>query len=94
MLWMSKIKKKWDNKLCLACGGTCDKLCQYTILISDWVRKKTPIDAIWRQAIKHLDGCPYDDDKIWQMTLAKIKGVIPKEIKTIKDNSPEFIELD
>ncbi|KAG9292978.1 hypothetical protein G9A89_016340 [Geosiphon pyriformis] len=43
--------KKWDNELCLACGetlldekmwndisekgGTCNKSCQYTILISD-----------------------------------------------------------
>ncbi|KAG9287791.1 hypothetical protein G9A89_017386 [Geosiphon pyriformis] len=52
---------KWDNEPCLACGetlfdeemwndipgrgGTCDKSCQYMILISDWVRKGMPIDA-------------------------------------------------
>ncbi|KAG9305994.1 hypothetical protein G9A89_009318 [Geosiphon pyriformis] len=52
---------KWDNTPCLACGetlldkgmwnnipergGMCDIFCQYTILISDWVKKKTPIEA-------------------------------------------------
>ncbi|KAG9285086.1 hypothetical protein G9A89_009897 [Geosiphon pyriformis] len=57
---------KWDNQSCLACGetfldeemwhnipghgGTCDISCQYTILISDWVRKGTPIKAAWRRA--------------------------------------------
>ncbi|KAG9286996.1 hypothetical protein G9A89_022960 [Geosiphon pyriformis] len=77
---------KWNNKLCLACRetlldkgiGTCDELCQYTILIT----------------IKHLNRCPHDDNKIWQMTLAKIKGATPKKIKTIKNNPSESIELD
>ncbi|KAG9293026.1 hypothetical protein G9A89_016388 [Geosiphon pyriformis] len=46
------------------------------------------------QAIKYLDGCPYDDDKIWQMALAKIKEASPEEIKIIKNNSPKLIELD
>ncbi|KAG9303779.1 hypothetical protein G9A89_018676 [Geosiphon pyriformis] len=51
---------KWDNTLCLACEETlldegmwnnipgrkrtCDEICQYTILINDWVHKRTPID--------------------------------------------------
>ncbi|KAG9292293.1 hypothetical protein G9A89_009105 [Geosiphon pyriformis] len=55
---------------------------------------KTPIDTVWRQAIKHLNGCPYDDNKIWQMALAKIEGVLPEKIRTIKNNSPKLIELD
>ncbi|KAG9291653.1 hypothetical protein G9A89_022072 [Geosiphon pyriformis] len=38
--------------------------------------------------------CLHDDNKIWQMALAKIKGASPEEIKTIKDNPSEFIELD
>ncbi|KAG9288852.1 hypothetical protein G9A89_012181 [Geosiphon pyriformis] len=53
-----------DNTLCLACGktlldkgmwnnisgrrGMYDELCQYTILISNWIRKGTPIKATWR----------------------------------------------
>ncbi|KAG9300555.1 hypothetical protein G9A89_002433 [Geosiphon pyriformis] len=52
---------KWNNTPCLACGetlfdegmwndipergGMCDVFCQYTILISDWIEKGTPIEA-------------------------------------------------
>ncbi|KAG9302376.1 hypothetical protein G9A89_011426 [Geosiphon pyriformis] len=75
-------------------GGTCDISCQYTILISDWIRKRTPIEAVWRRAVQQLDSCPYDDDKIWQMALVKIKETMPKEIKMIKNNPPEPLELD
>ncbi|KAG9299637.1 hypothetical protein G9A89_020808 [Geosiphon pyriformis] len=53
-----------------------------------------PINIVWRQTIKCLDGCPHDDDKIWQMTLAKIKEATPEEIKTIKNNPPKPIELN
>ncbi|KAG9287476.1 hypothetical protein G9A89_023848 [Geosiphon pyriformis] len=92
---------KWDNQPCLTCGetlldegmwndipgrkGTCNILCQYTILISDWVRKGTPMEAAC---------CPHDDDKFWQMALVKIKGATPEKIKTIKNNPPEPLELD
>ncbi|KAG9295140.1 hypothetical protein G9A89_006121 [Geosiphon pyriformis] len=54
-------QEKWDNQPCLACeetlldegmwndipecGGTCNMSCQYTILISDWIKKGTPIEA-------------------------------------------------
>ncbi|KAG9299126.1 hypothetical protein G9A89_020439 [Geosiphon pyriformis] len=85
---------KWDNTLCIACGetffnegmwnnipgkeGTCNVFCQYMILISDWVEKKTPIEAVWRRA----------------MAIAKIEGTLPEKIRTIKNNSPEPIELD
>ncbi|KAG9288758.1 hypothetical protein G9A89_023055 [Geosiphon pyriformis] len=93
------------NKSCLACGktlldkgiwnnisgqgGTCDELCQYTILISDWVRKKTPIEAVWRRAVRCLDGCLHNDDEIWQRVIAKIKRTLPEEIREIKNNPPE-----
>ncbi|KAG9285852.1 hypothetical protein G9A89_013277 [Geosiphon pyriformis] len=68
---MIKIKK-WDNKSCLACGktlldermwndilgqrGTCDKSCQYTILISDWCPHDN--DKIWRMAFAKIEGDP------------------------------------
>ncbi|KAG9302596.1 hypothetical protein G9A89_007300 [Geosiphon pyriformis] len=45
-------------------------------------------------AVKHLDGCPHDNDKIWQMTLTKIEKATLKEIKTIKNNPSKPIELD
>ncbi|KAG9307618.1 hypothetical protein G9A89_023183 [Geosiphon pyriformis] len=73
---------------------TCDELCQYTILISDWIRKETPIEAAWRKTVHRLDSCPHDNNKIWQMALAKIEGTSLEEIRTVKNNSPELIELD
>ncbi|KAG9299518.1 hypothetical protein G9A89_020689 [Geosiphon pyriformis] len=63
-------------------------------LISDWIRKKTPIDTTWRHAVKQLDECPHNNNKIWQMALAKIEGASPEEIKTIKNNPSEFIKLN
>ncbi|KAG9289803.1 hypothetical protein G9A89_015383 [Geosiphon pyriformis] len=50
---------KWDNTPYIAyretllnegIRGTCDMSCQYTILISNWVEKETPIEATWRRA--------------------------------------------
>ncbi|KAG9287482.1 hypothetical protein G9A89_023854 [Geosiphon pyriformis] len=105
-----EVNEKWNNKSCLACeetllnegmwnnisgqGGTYDTVCQYTILISDWVRKRTLIEAVWKKAIQQLDSCPHDDDKIWRMAIAKIKKTSPKEIRMIKNNPPESIELN
>ncbi|KAG9289682.1 hypothetical protein G9A89_014417 [Geosiphon pyriformis] len=99
-----------NNTPCIACGealldegiwndipehgGTCDVLCQYTILISNWVRKKTPIEAAWRRAVQRLNSCPHDDDKIWRIALTKIEEASLEEIKMIKDNLSEPLELD
>ncbi|KAG9287846.1 hypothetical protein G9A89_017441 [Geosiphon pyriformis] len=58
-------------------GGTCDTLCQYTILISNWMGRGTPITAAWHQAISCLDGYPHNEDEIWQMANAKIEGTSP-----------------
>ncbi|KAG9300356.1 hypothetical protein G9A89_009980 [Geosiphon pyriformis] len=78
----------------LSLWRTCDILCQYTILISDWVKKGTPIEAAWRRAVQRLNSYPHDNDEIWQIALAKIKGATPEEIKMIKDNPPEPLELN
>ncbi|KAG9288109.1 hypothetical protein G9A89_017704 [Geosiphon pyriformis] len=74
--------------------GTCDALCQYTILISNWIKKGTPIKAAWRKAVQQLDSCLYDNNKIWRMMMAKIEGASPEKIREIKNNPPEPIELD
>ncbi|KAG9285522.1 hypothetical protein G9A89_006510 [Geosiphon pyriformis] len=74
--------------------GTCDVSCQYTILISDWVKKKTPIETAWRRAVQQLDSCPHNDDELWRMAITKIEDTSPEEIKTIKNNPPEPIKLD
>ncbi|KAG9286725.1 hypothetical protein G9A89_012275 [Geosiphon pyriformis] len=65
-----------------------------SLYVSIVIRKKTPMEAAWQRAIQQLDSCPHDDNKIWQMALAKIEGATPEEIKTIKDNPPEPLELD
>ncbi|KAG9294253.1 hypothetical protein G9A89_021612 [Geosiphon pyriformis] len=99
-----------DNQSCLTCGETlldeeiwnnipgcrktCNVSCQYTILISDWIKKRTPIEAVWKRAVQQLDSCSHDDDKIWRMAISKIEGVTPEEIRKIKNNPPEPIELD
>ncbi|KAG9302793.1 hypothetical protein G9A89_009570 [Geosiphon pyriformis] len=59
--------RKWDNTPCLACretlpnegmwnnipkqGGMCDEMCQYTILINDWICKDTLIDDVWKRVL-------------------------------------------
>ncbi|KAG9305280.1 hypothetical protein G9A89_007775 [Geosiphon pyriformis] len=101
---------KWDNQPCLACretlldeemwhdipgcGETCNIECQYTILISDWVKKGTPIEATWQKAVQQLDSCLHNDDKIWRIATTKIEGTLPEKIRTIKNNPPEFIKLN
>ncbi|KAG9302727.1 hypothetical protein G9A89_009504 [Geosiphon pyriformis] len=68
--------------------------CQYMILISDWVKKGTPIEATWKRAVQQLDSCPHNNNELWQMAIAKIEGASPEEIRTIKNNPPEPIKLN
>ncbi|KAG9289114.1 hypothetical protein G9A89_022423 [Geosiphon pyriformis] len=63
-------------------------------ILFNWVEKKTPIEATWRRAVQQLNSCPHDDDELWQMAITKIEGALLEEIRTIKNNSPEPIELD
>ncbi|KAG9288700.1 hypothetical protein G9A89_004319 [Geosiphon pyriformis] len=46
------------------------------------------------ESVKCLNECPHDDDEIWQIALTKIEEALPEEIKTIKNNSSEPIELN
>ncbi|KAG9291563.1 hypothetical protein G9A89_021982 [Geosiphon pyriformis] len=57
-------------------------------------KKETPIEAAWKRAVQQLDSCPHDNDKIWRIAITKIEGALPEEIREIKDNPPESIELD
>ncbi|KAG9289290.1 hypothetical protein G9A89_007851 [Geosiphon pyriformis] len=87
--------------ICVDCGkklssmGACygdDE--EYLMATSDWVKKRTPIKATWQRALQRLDSCLHDDDKIWKIATAKIEGTLPEEIRTIKNNPPESIELN
>ncbi|KAG9299004.1 hypothetical protein G9A89_020317 [Geosiphon pyriformis] len=68
-----------NNQPCLTCGET---------LLDE---------RMWNDILERertCDICPHDDNKIWRMALAKIEGAISEEIKMIKDNPPEPLELD
>ncbi|KAG9300758.1 hypothetical protein G9A89_023556 [Geosiphon pyriformis] len=72
----------------------------YSNALDDQKDKKNGITNLMKgcgmtfQDVEERATCPHDDDKIWQMALAKIEGATPEEIKVIKDNSPEPLELD
>ncbi|KAG9285891.1 hypothetical protein G9A89_013316 [Geosiphon pyriformis] len=72
----------------------CDVFCQYTILINDWVEKRTPIETAWRRAVQQLDSCLHNNNELWWMAITKIENILPEEIRTIKNNPPEPIKLD
>ncbi|KAG9299440.1 hypothetical protein G9A89_009392 [Geosiphon pyriformis] len=44
-------------------------------------------------SINRLNGYPHDENKIWQMTNAKIEGVTPTEILKIKNNPPKPVNI-
>ncbi|KAG9307143.1 hypothetical protein G9A89_016971 [Geosiphon pyriformis] len=78
---------KWDNTLCIVCGET---------LLNEEMWNDIPgrgrmCDI---RTVQRLDSCPHDNDELWWMAIAKIEGASPKEIRTIKNNPPEPIELD
>ncbi|KAG9305662.1 hypothetical protein G9A89_022584 [Geosiphon pyriformis] len=76
-----------DNKPCLTCGKT---LFNKEIWNNISGRERTCDES----SVKHLNSCPHNDDKIWQMALAKIEEALPEEIRMIKNNLPELIELN
>ncbi|KAG9291866.1 hypothetical protein G9A89_012151 [Geosiphon pyriformis] len=51
-------------------------------------------EEIWNNIPGRGGICPHDNDELWRMVITKIEGVLPKEIRTIKNNPPEPIELD
>ncbi|KAG9291910.1 hypothetical protein G9A89_004848 [Geosiphon pyriformis] len=80
-------KSVTDNKSCLACGETLlDK--------KMWNNIPGQKRMCNKLSVKHLDRCPHDNNEIWQMALAKIEGASTEEIRMIKNNPPESIELN
>ncbi|KAG9287812.1 hypothetical protein G9A89_017407 [Geosiphon pyriformis] len=78
---------KWDNEPCLACGKT---------LLDKRIWNNIPGrgETCDESSVKRLNSCPHNNDKIWQMALAKIEGISPEEIRMIKNNPSKPIELD
>ncbi|KAG9287685.1 hypothetical protein G9A89_004088 [Geosiphon pyriformis] len=101
----SKRQGKWDNKLCLACSKQlldegiwndipgqkriCDTLCQYTILISDWVSCDMPITAVWH----HMANTKVEGTMSSKILKIKNNPLEPVNIVLIP-NSDAFLDLE
>ncbi|KAG9292953.1 hypothetical protein G9A89_016315 [Geosiphon pyriformis] len=76
------LQEKWDNESCLACGET---------LLDERMWNNIPGQGGICDTLCH---CPHDNDEIWKMVMAKIEGASFEEIREIKNNPPELIELN
>ncbi|KAG9307522.1 hypothetical protein G9A89_003845 [Geosiphon pyriformis] len=70
----------------------------YTILINDWVQKRTSIDDVWKQVLRRLEGYPHDEHEIWRMMYAMAEGATASELWEIKTNllslpEPEYVAM-
>ncbi|KAG9299780.1 hypothetical protein G9A89_013140 [Geosiphon pyriformis] len=54
--------------------GVCDQTCQYTLLISEKVRRRTPFDAAYNSALNKLYHYPHDAEIIFDLAMALING--------------------
>ncbi|KAG9288704.1 hypothetical protein G9A89_004323 [Geosiphon pyriformis] len=57
----------------------------------------TPINDIWKRALRHLEKYLHDEDEIWRMAYAMSKGATTEELREIKDNplslpEPEYVQ--
>ncbi|KAG9306532.1 hypothetical protein G9A89_004729 [Geosiphon pyriformis] len=71
---------------------TCDKTCQYTILINNWVSKETPINDAWKRVLEQLEEYPHDKDELWRMAYAKTEDMTTSKLLEIKNNPLSFLE--
>ncbi|KAG9304601.1 hypothetical protein G9A89_020165 [Geosiphon pyriformis] len=92
---------KWDNTPCFICGDilsekynwidvairgeVCDQTCQYTLSISEKVRKRTPFNAAYNSALNKLYHYPYDAEMIFDLTMTLINGATQEDVHQIKE---------
>ncbi|KAG9294009.1 hypothetical protein G9A89_019347 [Geosiphon pyriformis] len=62
-------------------GGTYNTTCQYMILIYDWVRRGMPFKAVFNRALRKLQHYSHDEDKLYNITQAKVRGKTAEEIR-------------
>ncbi|KAG9285494.1 hypothetical protein G9A89_021825 [Geosiphon pyriformis] len=88
--------RKWNKELCFACkellpreynwndipgrGGMCNTTCQYMILICNWVRERTPFEAVFNKVLKRLQHYSHDKDKLYNTAQAKVRGGTSAEV--------------
>ncbi|KAG9294288.1 hypothetical protein G9A89_021647 [Geosiphon pyriformis] len=75
----------------------CDEICQYMILINNWICKETPIDNTWKQVLRQLKKYFHDKHELWRMASVKAEDTTTSELLEIKNNplslpEPEYVQ--
>ncbi|KAG9301944.1 hypothetical protein G9A89_020988 [Geosiphon pyriformis] len=98
--------KKWDNTPCLTCGDmlleeynwidiairerVCNQTCQYALSISEKVKRGTPFNAVYNNALNKLYHYPYDAEMIFDLAMTLINRATKEDVHQIKE--AEYIE--
>ncbi|KAG9288066.1 hypothetical protein G9A89_017661 [Geosiphon pyriformis] len=98
--------RKWDNAPCLTCGdmlpeecnwidvamrgGICNQTCQYALSISEKVKRRTPFNAAYNNALNKLYHYPHDAEMIFDLAIALINGATKEDVRQMKE--AEYIE--
>ncbi|KAG9297188.1 hypothetical protein G9A89_019469 [Geosiphon pyriformis] len=71
-------------------GGVCDQTCQYVLLISEKVKKRTLFNAAYNSALNKLYHYPHDAEMIFDLAMALINGATKEDVCQMKE--AEYIE--
>ncbi|KAG9291132.1 hypothetical protein G9A89_013004 [Geosiphon pyriformis] len=70
--------------------GVCDQTCQYVLSISEKVKKETPFDAAYNNALNKLYHYPHDAMMIFNLAMALVNEATKENVHQIKET--EYIE--
>ncbi|KAG9298973.1 hypothetical protein G9A89_020286 [Geosiphon pyriformis] len=92
---------KWDNTSCLTCGDilpeecnwidvamrgeVCDQTCQYALLISEKVRRGTPFDAAYNNALNKLYHYSHNAEMIFDLAITLINRATQEDVCQMKE---------
>ncbi|KAG9305321.1 hypothetical protein G9A89_007816 [Geosiphon pyriformis] len=68
----------------------CDQICQYALSISEKVKRGTPFNAAYNNALNKLYYYSHDAEMIFDLAIALINGATQKDVCQIK--KAEYIE--
>ncbi|KAG9299376.1 hypothetical protein G9A89_014024 [Geosiphon pyriformis] len=71
-------------------GGVYDQTCQYALLISEKVKRRTPFDAAYNNALNKLYHYSHDAEMIFDLAITLVNGATKKDVCQIKE--AEYIE--
>ncbi|KAG9298677.1 hypothetical protein G9A89_012745 [Geosiphon pyriformis] len=92
---------KWDNTSCLTCGdmllekcnwinvamrgGVYDQICQYALSISEKVKRGTPFNAAYNNALNKLYHYPHDAEMIFDLAMVLINRATKEDVHQMKE---------